>query len=90
MTETPATTRGSGRARGDKPSGNPVSRFLAGIALFVRQVLDELRKVVRPTWPELVRYTGVVFVFVLIVMAIVGLFDFAFHYVVKLILDSGQ
>lgn len=58
--------------------GNAVSRFFAGIGLFVRQILDELRKVVRPTGPELVRYTTVVIVFVMIVMLVVSLFDLGF------------
>jgi preprotein translocase subunit SecE len=74
VTETKAKS-GSGRA--DKaPGGNPVSRFFGAISLFVRQILDELRKVVRPTGPELVRYTTVVVVFVLVIMGIVSVLDF--------------
>ena len=73
MTETSAK-RGSGRA--DKATGgNPVSRLLGAIGLFVRQILDELRKVVRPTGPELMRYTTVVVVFVMVIMAIVSSLD---------------
>lgn len=45
-----------------------MSRFFAAVALFVRQILDELRKVVRPTRHELVTYTSVVIVFVGAVM----------------------
>lgn len=90
MTETPAATRGSRRSGGGKPAGNVFSRLFAALGLFIRQVIDELRKVVRPTWPELVRYTAVVFVFVLIIMALVGAFDFAFHHLVKFTLDSGE
>ncbi len=89
MTESPAATRGSRRGDGQKPSGgNVFSRMFRGLALFVRQVLDELRKVVRPTWPQLVRYTGVVLAFVVLVMALVAAMDFAFHYLVKLVLGS--
>ena len=43
----------------------------ARIALFIRQVFTELRKVVTPTRRELFSYTGVVLVFVVIMMAIV-------------------
>ena len=43
----------------------------ARIALFIRQVFTELRKVVTPTRRELFSYTGVVLVFVIIMMAIV-------------------
>ncbi|WP_127792293.1 preprotein translocase subunit SecE [Agromyces sp. LHK192] len=46
---------------------NPFSR----IALFMRQVFAELRKVVTPTRKELFSYTVVVLVFVVIMMAIV-------------------
>ncbi|MEO7752152.1 MAG: preprotein translocase subunit SecE [Terracoccus sp.] len=74
MTETSAK-RGSDRA--DKArGGNPVSRFFGAFSLFVRQILDELRKVVRPTGPELVRYTTVVVVFVMVMMALVSAMDF--------------
>jgi preprotein translocase subunit SecE len=45
-----------------------VGRFFGAIALFIRQILDELRKVVRPTRHELVIYTSVVIVFVTAVM----------------------
>jgi preprotein translocase subunit SecE len=45
------------------------------VALFVRQVVAELKKVVRPTRDELVRYTSVVLVFVLAVMTFVTVLD---------------
>jgi len=45
-----------------------VSRFFGSIALFVSQIIDELRKVVRPTRHELLTYTSVVIVFVAVVM----------------------
>jgi len=45
----------------------PVGR----VALFLRQVIAELRKVVTPTRRELISYTGVVLVFVVIMMLLV-------------------
>ena len=45
----------------------PFGRF----ALFIRQVIAELRKVVTPTRKELVNFTLVVLVFVVIMMALV-------------------
>jgi preprotein translocase subunit SecE len=55
--------------RRDAPRrGNAVSRFFGSIGLFVSQIIDELRKVVRPTRHELVTYTSVVIVFVAVVM----------------------
>lgn len=56
----------------------PERGFFGRIALFVRQVVAELKKVVRPTRQELFTYIGVVIVFVLVVMAYVGVLDLAF------------
>jgi preprotein translocase subunit SecE len=61
--------------------GNAFSRFFGGIALFIRQVISELRKVVTPTRKELFKFTAVVLVFVLIVMGIVYGLDTLFAYV---------
>ena len=66
----------AGATREEK--GNPFSRFFGSIALFIRQVIAELRKVVTPTRKELFKFTGVVLVFVIIVMGIVYGLDFAF------------
>ncbi len=49
--------------------------LFARIALFVRQVVAELKKVVRPTRSELVTYTIVVLVFVAIIMGFVTVVD---------------
>jgi preprotein translocase subunit SecE len=68
-------------ARGDdargprKPGrGGPVRR----VTTYVRQVASELRKVIWPTRKELVTYTSVVLVFVVIMVSVVAVFDFAF------------
>lgn len=58
-------------ARQDPGRRSPFAR----IALFVRQVVAELKKVVRPTRSELVTYTTVVLVFVGVVMAFVTVID---------------
>lgn len=55
----------------------------ARLALFIRQVLGELRKVVTPTRKELFSYTGVVLVFVVIMMALVYGLDFGFSALVN-------
>ena len=79
MTDVSAETRGSGRtSREGGGSGNPVSRFFRALSLFVSQILDELRKVVRPTRSELVNYTVVVIIFVAVIMGIVAAIDFGF------------
>jgi preprotein translocase subunit SecE len=48
---------------------------LGRIALFYRQVIAELRKVIWPTRKELITYTSVVLVFVVIVTTYVALID---------------
>ena len=66
--------RGDG-ARPARPSrGNPFAR----VSVFIRQVLAELRKVIWPTRQELITYTTVVVVFVIIMVSIVSVFDFVF------------
>ena len=52
------------------------ANFFARVALFVRQVVSELKKVVVPTRPELINYVVVVIVFVLVAMAFVLVLDF--------------
>ncbi|GAA1060669.1 hypothetical protein GCM10009573_20960 [Agromyces bracchium] len=57
---------------------NPFAR----IALFIRQVIGELKKVVTPTRKELASFTAVVLVFVAIMMAIVWGLDQVFGWLV--------
>ncbi|MGH3939706.1 MAG: preprotein translocase subunit SecE [Pseudonocardiaceae bacterium] len=45
---------------------------------FLREVVAELRKVIWPTRKQLVTYTGVVLVFVSVMVAIVALLDLGF------------
>ncbi|WP_240506842.1 preprotein translocase subunit SecE [Thermoactinospora rubra] len=59
-----------------KPSGEKKSRTTP--ALFYRQVVAELRKVIWPTRRDLVTYTTVVMVFVLIMVGIVYGLDWLF------------
>jgi preprotein translocase subunit SecE len=63
-----------------KPSGEKKQR--TSPALFYRQVVNELRKVIWPTRNDLITYTTVVLVFVLIMVAVVYGFDSALGWVV--------
>ena len=47
------------------------------IALFYRQVIAELRRVVWPSQNQLTTYTAVVLVFVTFIILVVSLFDLA-------------
>ncbi len=64
--------------RPKKGSSDDKPGFGARVALFYRQVVAELRKVVWPTRKELLTYTWVVIVFVTILAIIVALFDLGF------------
>ena len=58
-------------------SGAPEKKnLLARLALFYRQVVAELRKVIWPSRKELVRYTVVVLIFVTFMISLVSLFDY--------------
>ncbi|MEN9751976.1 MAG: hypothetical protein RLZZ600_1023, partial [Actinomycetota bacterium] len=60
------------RAKADRAAKrNPFAR----LALFLRQVFAELKKVVTPTRKELINYFFVVLVFVIIMMALVTFLD---------------
>lgn len=75
MSTSTASTRGSAD---EKPKGGIFGKIL----LFIRQVIDELRKVVRPTRDELVSYTIALVVFLVILMAyVVGLDQLLVHLV---------
>ena len=57
------------------PEHGQKKNLISRIALFYRQVVAEMRKVVWPTRQELITYTTVVVVFVAIFAALVLLFD---------------
>ncbi|AZS43142.1 preprotein translocase subunit SecE [Microbacterium oleivorans] len=80
----------------DEPNGEVVAansgatrekklNFFQRIALFIRQVIAELRKVVTPTRQELVKFTLVVLGFVVVVMAIVYGLDLFFTWIVDIV-----
>ncbi|WP_353081364.1 preprotein translocase subunit SecE [Tessaracoccus lapidicaptus] len=58
-------------------------------AEFVRQSAGELKKVVWPTWPQLVVMFGAVLVFVLIMILIVGLLDLGFGWALLQLFGSN-
>ena len=72
MTDTDAVSDRESRGRKDK--GSVFSR----IALFIRQVVAELRKVIWTTRKELIAYTTVVVIFVLIMAGIIAGYDYVF------------
>ena len=71
-TAVPDRGKGKGRDSGDRPG------LGTRLALFYRQVIAELRKVVWPTRKELLTYTWVVIVFVAVIATIVAILDLGF------------
>ncbi|MEN8653928.1 preprotein translocase subunit SecE [Streptomyces sp. 21So2-11] len=67
------------RKGGKRGKKGPVGR----LALFYRQIVAELRKVVWPTRNQLTTYTAVVIVFVVVMIGIVTVIDMGFAEVVK-------
>jgi preprotein translocase subunit SecE len=78
MSEDQVTETAASSSKGRPAKNAAKAGFFARIALFVRQVIGELKKVVAPTRKELINYTLVVLVFVVIMMLIVTLLDLAF------------
>ena len=69
---------GAQQQHGSREPSRGIRSWPSRMALFFRQVIAELRKVVWPTRNQLVTYTVVVLVFVLAMMGIVAALDLAF------------
>jgi preprotein translocase subunit SecE len=67
------------RKGGKRGKKGPLGR----LALFYRQIVAELRKVVWPTRSQLTTYTSVVIVFVVVMIGLVTVIDFGFQRVIK-------
>jgi preprotein translocase subunit SecE len=70
-------TRGTAAEKPARP-GRPAKRERTTPVLFLQQVIAELRKVIWPTRKELVTYTTVAIVFILVMTAIVTGLDYGF------------
>ena len=79
MTDTDAVSDRESRGRKDK--GSVFSR----IALFIRQVVAELRKVIWPNRKQMVSYTTVVLVFLVFMVALIGGVDLGLAKLVTLV-----
>ena len=63
-------------AKASKSANAKKPNVFMRIGLFIKQIIDELRKVVTPTAKELFFWSLAVFIFVLFLMAIVTGMDF--------------
>jgi len=66
-----------------REKGEKKPNVFSRIALFIRQVFAELRKVVTPTRQELIKYSIVSILFVAVVMGIVYGLDVLFSWMVN-------
>ncbi|MFV0634075.1 preprotein translocase subunit SecE [Demequina sp.] len=78
MSETAVTDSGEKDPRHESREGRNI---FGRIALFVRQVISELKRVVTPTREELIRYIWIVLGFVAVMMVIVFALDWVFNWV---------
>ncbi|MFF5425863.1 MULTISPECIES: preprotein translocase subunit SecE [unclassified Streptomyces] len=74
-----AESKKKSRKGGKRGKKGPLGR----LALFYRQIVAELRKVVWPTRSQLSTYTTVVIVFVVIMIGLVTVIDYGFQEAVK-------
>ncbi|MET8470046.1 preprotein translocase subunit SecE [Streptomyces sp. NPDC006422] len=74
-----AESKKKARKGGKRGKKGPFGR----LALFYRQIIAELRKVVWPTRSQLSTYTTVVIVFVVIMIGLVTVIDYGFNHLVK-------
>ncbi|MCH7232222.1 preprotein translocase subunit SecE [Glycomyces sp. L485] len=72
------TTAGKGRPTPKRGEGRPGRNPFKLLGRFLREVVEQLRKVVYPTRRQLVTYSIVVLVFVGIMMAYIGGLDLLF------------
>jgi preprotein translocase subunit SecE len=86
ITDTTEVPEPGGSSEGDRPrrggkrgKKGPLGR----LALFYRQIVAELRKVVWPTRQQLTTYTSVVIVFVVIIIGFVSVIDYGFTEAIK-------
>ena len=82
MSEAAVTDSGEKDPRHESREG---LNIFGRIALFVRQVISELRRVVTPTREELVRYVGIVLGFVAVMMLLVWSMDILFSWLAGLV-----
>lgn len=90
MTEITDTTQvpepgGSSDSKGKSRRGGKRGKkgAMARLAVFYRQIVAELRKVVWPTRQQLSTYTTVVIVFVAVIIGFVSVIDYGFTQAVK-------
>ena len=70
-----------------KRFGSKFVNFFKGIGRFFLNMKHELKKVTWPTKKEMINYCLVVFAFMIVLTAIIGVFDFAAGALVDLIVS---
>ena len=85
MTDVSARERDSREREPGKKDPGPIGRLM----LFISQIIDELRKVVRPTRQELRNYTAMVIAFVGVIMFYIFGLDWVFSRLIALVFGQG-
>ena len=79
-------TQTRGEAAEKRGGSKPPAKRRTSPALFFRQSVAELRKVIWPTRHELITYTTVALTFVVVMAVIVSLLDLGFYHLVTTVL----
>jgi preprotein translocase subunit SecE len=90
MSDSAGTATGLGTPeRPERVSSERRPSRLRRVITFYKQVVAELRKVIWPTRRELLTYTSVVLVFVIFMVVIISIYDFAFSQGVLKVFGNG-
>ena len=86
----PRTSGVKAKAEPTKKSGESEGGHGRGPLRFIREVVEQLRKVIRPSRKEMLTYTAVVLVFVSVMIALISGLDLGFTKLISLTFGSGD
>ncbi len=81
------TKKSDAKPKKSKKDGKP--GFFKRIGIKIKDVFSELKKVTWPTFPKVVKQTGVVLAVVLIFLVVITAFDFGLFELLKLVAPSA-
>ena len=87
VNQTPAQGKTDKPAKKKDAQPNAVVRFFRRIGKWLRDLRSEAKKVVWPTWKQVVNNTGVVIATVLLVGIVISLFSFAAQQGISLLIN---
>ena len=80
-----AEAKSSAKPAKKKTTAGPSRNPIAFVVQYLKEVIDELRKVIWPSRKQMVSYTMVVFAFLVFMVTLIGLVDFGLGRLVMLV-----